>query len=250
MLAEHVGKLSKMQERLFAEQAQALLVIFQGLDASGSVCRISHLLTGVNPEGVTVQAFKQPNKLSSRMTFSGAPPSSRQSAASSACSTAPITKPSRSRACIRSCCTAKDTAASLETSTPFSKSGSFRSRTTYGLAILRHAKIVRLLPAHFARRATQAPARALGRSGKSVEGVAVRRHGAQYFKDYWRAFETAFAATSTKDAPGTSSPPTTSSMRACSFPRSWSKRWSRSIFLRHSRWTRSAGGSLRRLEKR
>ena len=53
-------RLDELQERLFAEGERALLVVFQALDAAGKDGTIEHVMSGVNPQGVTVTSFKQP----------------------------------------------------------------------------------------------------------------------------------------------------------------------------------------------
>jgi PPK2 family polyphosphate:nucleotide phosphotransferase len=56
--------LEKNVERLaalYAEDKQALLVIFQAMDAAGKDGAIEHVLTGINPQGVSVASFKQPS---------------------------------------------------------------------------------------------------------------------------------------------------------------------------------------------
>ena len=55
-----VDQLSSLQQRLFAEQSRALLLIFQGMDASGKDSTIRRVTTGVNPAGVHVQSYGVP----------------------------------------------------------------------------------------------------------------------------------------------------------------------------------------------
>jgi PPK2 family polyphosphate:nucleotide phosphotransferase len=58
--AADVERLAELQGRLYAEGRRALLVVLQGLDASGKDGTITHVMSGVNPQGVAVTAFKQP----------------------------------------------------------------------------------------------------------------------------------------------------------------------------------------------
>ena len=58
--AADVERLAELQDRLYAEGRRALLVVLQGLDASGKDGTIKHVMSGVNPQGVAVTAFKQP----------------------------------------------------------------------------------------------------------------------------------------------------------------------------------------------
>ena len=53
-------ELAVLQDRLWAESSRALLVVLQGLDASGKDGTIKHVFRGVNPQGTTVSSFKQP----------------------------------------------------------------------------------------------------------------------------------------------------------------------------------------------
>ncbi|CAM3205621.1 polyphosphate kinase 2 family protein [Deinococcus saxicola] len=53
----------KLQERLYAEEQQSLLVVLQTRDAGGKDGTIKHVFTGLNPQGVNVTAFKEPTSL-------------------------------------------------------------------------------------------------------------------------------------------------------------------------------------------
>jgi PPK2 family polyphosphate:nucleotide phosphotransferase len=59
-LAEHVSALRDLQPKLYADGRYALLIIFQALDAAGKDGAIKHVMSGVNPQGVTVTSFKHP----------------------------------------------------------------------------------------------------------------------------------------------------------------------------------------------
>ncbi len=61
LLAEHVGGLSDLQRLHAASNRYALLLVFQGMDASGKDGAIRHVMSGVNPQGVEVFSFKQPS---------------------------------------------------------------------------------------------------------------------------------------------------------------------------------------------
>ena len=60
-LAEGVSLLVDYQARLAAQDVYAVLLVLQGLDASGKDGTIKHVMTGVNPQGVEVHSFKQPS---------------------------------------------------------------------------------------------------------------------------------------------------------------------------------------------
>jgi PPK2 family polyphosphate:nucleotide phosphotransferase len=58
-----VKRLSKLQERLYAEGKWAILMVLQGIDTAGKDGVIKHVLSGVNPQGCSVHSFKQPSHL-------------------------------------------------------------------------------------------------------------------------------------------------------------------------------------------
>jgi PPK2 family polyphosphate:nucleotide phosphotransferase len=60
-LEELRGQLSDYQENLYAEHRQSLLLVFQAIDTGGKDGTIRNLLTGVNPAGIEVTAFKVPS---------------------------------------------------------------------------------------------------------------------------------------------------------------------------------------------
>jgi PPK2 family polyphosphate:nucleotide phosphotransferase len=62
LLAEGVERLSDLQERLYAQDRWAMLLIFQAMDAAGKDSVIEHVMKGVNPQGCEVHSFKQPSQ--------------------------------------------------------------------------------------------------------------------------------------------------------------------------------------------
>jgi PPK2 family polyphosphate:nucleotide phosphotransferase len=50
-----------LQEKLYAQDRWALLLIFQAMDAAGKDSVIRHVMSGVNPQGCQVYSFKQPS---------------------------------------------------------------------------------------------------------------------------------------------------------------------------------------------
>ncbi|HRP09158.1 MAG TPA: hypothetical protein PLL69_11800, partial [Gemmatimonadales bacterium] len=54
-------QLHQLQSRLYADDRHALLLIFQGMDAAGKDGAVEHVMSGVNPQAVTVHSFKQPS---------------------------------------------------------------------------------------------------------------------------------------------------------------------------------------------
>jgi PPK2 family polyphosphate:nucleotide phosphotransferase len=60
MLESSSLMLAEMQEKLYAQDVWALLLIFQGMDAAGKDGAIKHVMSGINPQGCDVHAFKVP----------------------------------------------------------------------------------------------------------------------------------------------------------------------------------------------
>lgn len=56
-----VQALAEMQDKLYAQDKWALLVIFQAMDAAGKDGAIKHVMSGINPQGCEVTAFKAPS---------------------------------------------------------------------------------------------------------------------------------------------------------------------------------------------
>jgi PPK2 family polyphosphate:nucleotide phosphotransferase len=61
LLAESVELLAQYQDRLAAQDTFGVLLVLQGIDAAGKDGVIKHVMSGVNPQAVTVHAFKQPS---------------------------------------------------------------------------------------------------------------------------------------------------------------------------------------------
>ncbi len=55
-------RLRELQERLWAEQGQSLLVVLQAMDAGGKDGTLKHLFRGINPVGARVASFRAPSK--------------------------------------------------------------------------------------------------------------------------------------------------------------------------------------------
>src|SRR2546430_5161986 len=60
MLAKNIARLDELQYLMYAEHRRALLVVLQGIDASGKDGTIRHVMSGLNPQGCRVTAFKVP----------------------------------------------------------------------------------------------------------------------------------------------------------------------------------------------
>jgi PPK2 family polyphosphate:nucleotide phosphotransferase len=61
LLTEGVQLLSEYQARLAAQDSWGVLVVLQALDAAGKDGTIRHVMSGVNPQGVSVHSFKVPS---------------------------------------------------------------------------------------------------------------------------------------------------------------------------------------------
>jgi PPK2 family polyphosphate:nucleotide phosphotransferase len=61
ILAAGTERIRELQERLYAHGQWAVLLIFQGMDAAGKDGVISHVMSGINPQGCAVHAFKAPS---------------------------------------------------------------------------------------------------------------------------------------------------------------------------------------------
>lgn len=59
---EGIARTAEMQDKLFAQDRWALLLIFQAMDAAGKDGAIKHVMSGVNPQGCQVYSFKQPSE--------------------------------------------------------------------------------------------------------------------------------------------------------------------------------------------
>lgn len=61
LLETEKEKLHLLQEKLYADGSQSLLIILQAMDAAGKDSLIAHVLGGVNPQGCEVTSFKSPS---------------------------------------------------------------------------------------------------------------------------------------------------------------------------------------------
>ena len=60
LLKRGIRQMAGLQDRLYAQDRWAVLVILQAMDAAGKDSVIKHVMSGVNPQGCQVSAFKQP----------------------------------------------------------------------------------------------------------------------------------------------------------------------------------------------
>src|SRR5262249_32582593 len=61
LLAKGIEQLKDQQEKLYAQDRWAVLLVFQAMDAAGKDSTIKHVMSGVTPQGVEVASFKQPS---------------------------------------------------------------------------------------------------------------------------------------------------------------------------------------------
>jgi PPK2 family polyphosphate:nucleotide phosphotransferase len=62
-LARCIEDISAFQNKLYAENRQSLLIIFQGMDSSGKDGTIKSIMKGINPQGIVVHSFKHPSNI-------------------------------------------------------------------------------------------------------------------------------------------------------------------------------------------
>jgi PPK2 family polyphosphate:nucleotide phosphotransferase len=62
-LAQGVERMAELQDKLYAQDRWALLLIFQAMDAAGKDGTIKHVMSGVNPQGCQVSSFKAPSSI-------------------------------------------------------------------------------------------------------------------------------------------------------------------------------------------
>jgi PPK2 family polyphosphate:nucleotide phosphotransferase len=60
-LENGVARLCDLQDKLFAQDRWAILVVLQAMDAAGKDSLIKHVMSGLNPQGCSVSSFKEPS---------------------------------------------------------------------------------------------------------------------------------------------------------------------------------------------
>ncbi len=61
LLDEGTKRIAELQDKLYAQDTYAILMIFQALDAAGKDGTIKHVMSGINPQGCQVYSFKAPS---------------------------------------------------------------------------------------------------------------------------------------------------------------------------------------------
>jgi PPK2 family polyphosphate:nucleotide phosphotransferase len=60
-LAANIERMAELQDMLYAQDIYSLLIVFQAMDAAGKDGAVKHVMSGVNPQGVSVVSFKAPS---------------------------------------------------------------------------------------------------------------------------------------------------------------------------------------------
>jgi len=68
-LQERILQTADLQDKLYAQDNWALLLIFQAMDAAGKDGAIKHVMSGINPQGCQVFSFKAPSDLELQHDF-------------------------------------------------------------------------------------------------------------------------------------------------------------------------------------
>ena len=68
-LTESIGRMAELQDKLYAQDRWAVLLVFQAMDAAGKDGVIKHVMSGVNPQGCQVYSFKAPSDLELQHDF-------------------------------------------------------------------------------------------------------------------------------------------------------------------------------------
>ncbi len=68
-LVEGIARTAELQDRLYAQDNWALLLIFQAMDAAGKDGAVKHVMSGVNPQGCQVYSFKAPSDVELQHDF-------------------------------------------------------------------------------------------------------------------------------------------------------------------------------------
>lgn len=62
LTAKNTERMAELQDKLYADGKEGLVILIQAMDAAGKDSTIKHVMSGVNPQGVVVHSFKQPSK--------------------------------------------------------------------------------------------------------------------------------------------------------------------------------------------
>ncbi|OFK23870.1 PPK2 family polyphosphate kinase [Olsenella sp. HMSC062G07] len=62
LTAQNTLRMGELQDKLYAEGREGLVILLQAMDAAGKDSTIKRVMSGVNPQGVVVHSFKQPSQ--------------------------------------------------------------------------------------------------------------------------------------------------------------------------------------------
>jgi len=62
LLEDYTGEIDEQQQMMYAHDRHSLLLVFQAMDAAGKDGTIQKVMSGINPHGVEVHAFKRPSE--------------------------------------------------------------------------------------------------------------------------------------------------------------------------------------------
>ena len=62
LMAANIERMIELQDKLYAQGTEGLVIMIQAMDAAGKDGTIKHVMSGLNPQGVEVYSFKQPSK--------------------------------------------------------------------------------------------------------------------------------------------------------------------------------------------
>ena len=62
LMAKNIERMIELQDKLYAQGTEGLVIMIQAMDAAGKDGTIKHVMSGLNPQGVGVYSFKQPSK--------------------------------------------------------------------------------------------------------------------------------------------------------------------------------------------
>jgi len=68
-IQEGIARMAELQDKLYAQDSWAILLIFQAMDAAGKDGVIKHVMSGVNPQGCQVYSFKAPSEKELQQDF-------------------------------------------------------------------------------------------------------------------------------------------------------------------------------------
>ena len=60
-MKKNLETMQSLQEKLYADSKEGIIVVLQALDAAGKDSAIRHVMTVLNPQGMQVKSFKAPN---------------------------------------------------------------------------------------------------------------------------------------------------------------------------------------------